>query len=344
MSSKNKFGFGALETKSTEKSKRRTPGPMGMAVREAAASLQDSTDAKVEQRRKNASDAKEYRAAIEEGRVLEMLDISKISTDDLPRDRLELDDVARSDEMDELVESIRNRGQREPIEVYRNDSGVIQLKKGWRRLTALRQLYEQTRDDQFSKVSARVADTSSDRLDLYIDMVEENIIREDLTFAEMASLAIVASADFEGTDPESMVNTLYSSLHKMKRSYIRSFVFLLQELGAALQWPKAVSRNLGVDVARKLKSGESGELASMLMGAKSADEQSSLLMKFIAADGQKVKAQPRVPKEKFEFHVGKTKVTARSGECRIVDGVDYAQLPKDQLEKAICAFKDALKD
>ncbi len=344
MSSKNKFGFDALETKSAEQTRRRTPGPMGMAVREAAASLQGSTDAKVEQRRKNASDAKEYRAAIEEGRVLVMLDISDISTDDLPRDRLALDDVASSDEMDELVESIRNRGQKEPIEVYRDGGGVIQLKKGWRRLTALRQLYEQTRDTRFSKVSARVADRSADRLDLYIDMVEENIIREDLTFAEMAKLAIVASAEFEGVDAESMVNTLYSSLHKMKRSYIRSFVFLLQKLGDDLQWPKSVSRNLGVDVSRKLKSDGAGEIASELKGAIDVDEQSNILMKFVAPDNKKVKTLPRAHKEKFEFHVGKTKVTARSGECRIVDKVDYAQLPKDRLERAIRAFQNALKD
>ena len=344
MSSKNKFGFGALETKSTEKSRRRTPGPMGMAVREAAASLQDSTDAKVEQRRKNASDAKEYRAAVNEGRVLDMLDIFDISTDDLPRDRLALDDVAHSDEMDELVESIRNRGQREPIEVYRDGNNTFQLKKGWRRLTALRQLFEQTRDDRFSKVSARVAESGADRLDLYIDMVEENIIREDLTFAEMAKLAIVAASEFEGTDAEGMVNTLYSSLHKMKRSYIRSFVYLLEELGDALKWPKDVSRNLGVDVARKLKSDGAGGLASGLARAVDSDEQIALLLKFVAIDGKRAAPQPRLRKEKFEFHVGKTKVTARSGECRIVDNVDYAQLPKDQLERAIQAFQKVLKE
>jgi ParB family chromosome partitioning protein len=63
-----------------------------------------------------------------------------------------------------------------------------------------------------------------------------------------------------------------------------------------------------------------------------------------AADEKRSTPQPRLRKEKFEFHVGKSKVTARSGECRIVDNVDYAQMPKDQLERAIRAFQKVLKE
>ena len=345
MTSKNKFGFEPLETKDVAPPRRRSPGPMGMAVREAAESLQESTEVKVEQRRQNALDAKEYRAAQSEGRVLATLPIDSILSDDLPRDRLDLAAVAASDEMDELVTSIRNRGQREPIEVYRDAAGNYQLKKGWRRLTALRKLFADTGDAGFANVVARVADESNDRLALYIDMVEENIIREDLTFAELAQLAITAANDesFEENDAEAMVGRLFGSLHKMKRSYIRSFVYLLQELREELKWPKDVSRNLGVDVARKLKASlDRSDLFDGLSGCETSEEQSKILKSFVEDEVKVAAKSAKLPREKFEFHVGATKVTARSGECRIVDKRDYTQLPKGRLEEAILAFKRAL--
>lgn len=347
MNSKNKFGFEPLETKSVGTSRRRSPGPMGTAVREAAASLQESTEEKVVQRRQNASDAKEYRVAQQEGRVLVHLPLDSILVDDLPRDRLELDAVATSDEMDELVASIRRRGQQEAIEVFLDSAGGYQLKKGWRRLTALRRLFDETGDEQFANAIVRVSSSEDDRLALYTDMVEENIIREDLTFAEMAQLAITASKDeaFEGVSADEMVGRIYASLHKMKRSYIRSFVYLLQELGDALQWPKEVSRNLGVDVSRRLKATpDVGSLLGGLNECRSPQAQSEVLAAFVSEVTKSRTAEPKRAREKFEFHVGSVKVTARSGECRIVDERDYTLIPKERLERAIRAFQDALNE
>ena len=63
MSSKNKFGFAPIEAEPSKRKRERSVGPMGVAVREAAESLQTSTEAKVEQRHLNAQDAKAYRAA-----------------------------------------------------------------------------------------------------------------------------------------------------------------------------------------------------------------------------------------------------------------------------------------
>jgi ParB family chromosome partitioning protein len=320
---------------------------MGAAVREAAGSLQDSTDAKVEQRRRNAEDAKLFRAAQDEGRVLIAVPLREIHTTDLPRDRLDLAAVAASDEMEELKASIRERGQKEPVELYRDQNGDLQLKKGWRRFTALSQLFQATGDAAFETVMARIEEGTEDRLSRYIDMVEENVVREDLTFAEMAQVAILAADDAatDEIDPDAMVLRLYGSLHKMKRSYIRSFVYLLLTLGAALQFPKAVPRNLGADVSRALKAGEdAAPLSAALQGATSEAQQSAILHNFLkkartgAATTTKVSA-----KEKREFHVGDMKVTARNGECRIVSPMDFASVPKGQLEAAIAAFEAALR-
>lgn len=174
------------------------------------------------------------------------------------------------------------------------------------------------------------------------------MVREDLSFAEMAQVAILAAQD-EATDeidPDAMVLRLYGSLHKVKRSYIRSFVFLLTALEGDLKFPKAVSRNVGVDVARALKSlDDAASLRGLLRGCTTEAEQTAVLAKFLekkpAADAAP-KAVER--KEKREFHVGDMKVTARNGECRIVGEDDFAGMPKAQLEYAVAAFQRALRE
>ncbi|MGI9389111.1 MAG: ParB/RepB/Spo0J family partition protein, partial [Boseongicola sp.] len=334
MARKNKFGIDAPEVKS-DAPRIRSVGPMGAAVREAAEDFQASTEAKVEARRKNAEDAREFRTAQDEGRVLANVSLTDISTDALPRDRMDLASIASSVEMEELKASIRERGQKEPVELFRDEAGALQLKKGWRRLTALRQLFAETGDDAYSKIVARIESGESGRLDRYIDMVEENVVREDLSFAEMAQVALTAAADpnVPENDPDALVNRLYASLHKMKRSYVRSFVFLLNELGDSLKFPKSVSRNIGSQVARKLqKEGGAGELRAALEQCTDALLQHTALLEFVGELKATEKPRKRTltrASEKFEFRVGEMKVTARKGECRIVSGADFASLPKD---------------
>ena len=350
MSGKNKFGFGPLSA-SDVAPRRRDVGPMGAAVREAASSLNESTDNLVEQRRQNAADAKAFRQAQDEGRVLVSIPLDDVRMDDLPRDRLELTSVAASDEMEELKASIRERGQKEPIEVYQTPGGY-QLKKGWRRLNALQQLRQETGDGRFAKVVARVSDGPESRIDLYIDMVEENVIREDLSFAEMAQVAILAAKDIgldeQGADE--LVGRLYASLHKMKRSYIRSFVHLVSELGDALRFPKSVSRNLGVDVARKLQAspGIAARLIKMLSAIETADEQNDILRRFLEEPAErpseKAEEKTRPKSVKYEFHVGAAKVTARRGECRILSDADFSAVDRRKLQRAIEAFQAVLDD
>lgn len=347
MSSKNKFGFAPLEADPPAPRRSRSPGPMGAAVRDTAETLTESTEAKVEQRRRNAEDARKFREAEEGGRLLVDLPLDEVLTDDLPRDRIDLAAVAVADEMEELKSSIQTRGQKEPIEVYRSEAGQYQLKKGWRRLTALRQLLAESGDKKFSTVTARIEVGEHDRVLRYVDMVEENVVREDLTFAEMAQVAIAAAQDpnVPESDPAELVARLYGALHKTKRSYIRNFVFLLVALEDDLKWPKAVSRNIGVEVARAITSqAHASELRAQLAECMSEEAQAKVLADFLAAtkkDGGAARPAKR-PKKKFEFFVGKTKITARDGELRIVSNRDFAGTPKGVLEDAIKAFEGAL--
>ena len=347
MSSKNKFGFAPLEADKPQARKARSPGPMGVAVRDVAENLSEATEAKVEQRRRNADDAKTYRAAVEEGRLLVPIALSEIATDDLPRDRMDLEGVAQSDEMEELKASIRERGQKEPAEVYIGPDGRYQLKKGWRRFTALSQLFAETGDSSFNSLIARVEVGQGDRVARYVDMVEENVIREDLTFAEMAQVAITAAQDggVDEMDPTEMVPRLYSALHKTKRSYVKNFVTLLSALGDSLPWPKSIPRNLGVEAARAIKDdGRVDDLRAVLEACTTVEEQNAALVAFVKADGHATpeRAPSPAPKQKFEFFVGKTKVTAREGECRLVSNRDFATVPKGRLEAAVKAFEKVL--
>ena len=61
---------------------------------------------------------------------------------------------------------------------------------------------------------------------LYRKMVDENLVRKDISFAEMAMLALDYAAD-PGTavnDPEKAVAVLFKSAGYQKRSYIRTFM------------------------------------------------------------------------------------------------------------------------
>lgn len=343
MSKKNKFGIEPLAPVGGLR-RERSVGPMGAAVREAAEDLHASTEAKVEQRRRNADEARQFREARDEGRVLVRLPLGEISTSALPRDRIDLEAVAQADEMEELKASIRARGQKEPVEVFRDADGVLQLKKGWRRLTALRQLLDETGDAAFATVVARIDGAAAEQLERYVDMVEENVVREDLTFAEMAQVVLEAAADSAvgESDTDVLVNRLYGSLHKMKRSYIRSFVTLLTELGPTLKWPKAVSRNLGVEVVRRMqREGDGAVLVRALEAAGSAEAQRVAMERYVAGAGQS--APVAAKREKYECRVADMKITARDGECRIKADVDFTGIPRDRLEEAVRAFDKALK-
>ena len=352
MTRKNKFGIAPLETKSMGVAKTRTrpPGPMGAAVREAAGSLQEATEVKLEQRKQNATDAKELRAAREEGRVLERIPLDQVDISDLPRDRMDLDGVLAADEMEELITSIRSRGQKEPAELYEGVGGQLHLKTGYRRLMALKTLYAETRDEAFGALLARVDRKASDRLGRYIDMVEENVVREDLTFAEMAQVAITAAAD-EGVAEQSataMVNQLYGALHKMKRSHIRNFVQLLETFGDLLIAPKLVPRNTGTELIRALQADriDVEDLRRRLGDCSDAETQNKVMGQVVKEDRatQKPRVAKRTPaRQKFEFHVGASKVTARKGEFRIVSDTDYAGIGQEDLARAVAAFEAALK-
>ena len=71
------------------------------------------------------------------------------------------------------------------------------------------------------------------------------------TAPEMAQVAIIAARE-EGQAAADLVSRIYASLHKMKRSYIRSFIPLVERLGEVLLYPQEIPRALGLALAQRL--------------------------------------------------------------------------------------------
>ncbi len=348
---KSKFGIEPVVIPETETAARKkSKGPMSAAVRDAAGSLTETVAARTEARKRNAEDANAFRTAQQEGRVLRYINVGDVHTDDLPRDRLDLESLALSEEMDELKASIRAQGQQEAIEIFTDENGGFQLVKGWRRLHALKSLLDETGEEKFSQILARVDVRSEVRVEVYQRMVEENIIRQDLSLAEMAHVALVAGRDslVEVGNAGDVVTRIFSSLAKQKRTYIRLFVELLEKLGDDLRFPKDLSRDLGAELAYKLRSSgvDIEKLRSELREVEESGEQDQVIRRFLDASKGEVsepakRSEPRV--RKFEVRVGDTKLTAKSGELRLKSSIDYSQVPRDRLELALAAFNKVIE-
>lgn len=189
------------------------------------------------------------------GLMIEEVPLSAIDETHLVRDRIEQD----AEEMDALVESLRARGQQTPIELVpldaRPDGRNHGLISGWRRLGALKRLYAETSDPKFATVKALIIrpDTAQDA---YIAMVEENEIRVNLSHYERARIAVRAMKEEVFPTLKKALQSLFANVPRAKRSKIRSFVTLVEELDAVLFYPTAISEKLGLALVRAMAEDE----------------------------------------------------------------------------------------
>ena len=190
----------------------------------------------------------ELRSAKVEGRMVQSIALDLIDVDHLVRDRMTHDAA----EMAALRSSLRARGQQTPIEVLEVGQGRYGLISGWRRLCALKDLFEETKEARFSHIQALIkrVDTVSDA---YIAMVEENEIRADLSFYERARLAAEAVRLKLYPNTGQAVQGLFVRASAAKRSKIGSFIVVHDALGDALRFPTAIPERLGLALAGALQ-------------------------------------------------------------------------------------------
>jgi ParB family transcriptional regulator, chromosome partitioning protein len=160
----------------------------------------------------------------------------------------------RDPELDELKASIRAIGLSNPIRVEQVEDG-FELVQGFRRLMAYRELHAETGEERFAAIPAGLLPRGESLDSLYRRMVDENLVRRDISFAEMGMLVLNYMEDHpaEADDAHGVTERLYSSANRQKRSHIRTFVRLMQDIGHALRHPEAIPRALGSDLVRKFE-------------------------------------------------------------------------------------------
>ena len=248
----------------------------------------------------------EMSAARQEGRLAVRVPLGAIDPGHFARDRMGVEDA----EMSALVASIRAHGQRVPLDLMAGEGDRYALISGWRRLTALTQLYQETGEARFGEALA-VIRTPVDAGAAYVAMVEENEIRVGLSYYERARIAALAAQRGAFASAEAAIDALYASGSKAKRSKIRAFLGIHDALGAALSHPQALSERLGLAVAAGLKEGQEVRLKAALATAADSPEAEAAALLQALKGGSVSHAKPAAERlaDGVEMRVQKGRVT-----------------------------------
>ncbi|WP_323764779.1 ParB/RepB/Spo0J family partition protein [Marinovum sp.] len=261
--------------------------PIADVVGEAAAMSQPlPAEARAEQARDKA-DAARLRAAEQDGRLVRMIPVTEVHVTGVSRDRIEV----AQDELMELAASISESGLRLPIEVYQNDEGYA-LISGFRRLEAFRHLAASVGGHAEIPAFVRAPETVAE---VYVAMIEENEIRVGLSQYERGRAAAMAVSDGVFTTLDEAVNALFRAASKAKRSKIRSFAMIHDELADMLAHATAMNERQCLRLATALRAGLGPEIREALEQAKpqSAEEEWQVMLGFVERAEQAERAPGR---------------------------------------------------
>ncbi|MBM2578007.1 ParB N-terminal domain-containing protein [Jannaschia sp. Os4] len=228
--------------------------PIAQVAAEAASLGSAETPEQEAARVRDRRDAEAWRRAEAEGWLVRDLPLEAIRTDGMTRDRMRLDPEG----MEELRGSIRENGLRLPIEVTERDGGQYDLVSGLRRLTATRDVA-----GQGATIRAFVRPARS-RPEALVAMVEENEMRADLSSYERGRIAATAVRDGAFPDLEAATNALFAQASKAKRSKVRSFALVHEELGDLLTFPQELSERQCLRLAKAIKARQGPALRQAL--------------------------------------------------------------------------------
>ena len=244
---------------------------------------------------RDSVDAKAWRTAVDQGRVIEDLPLAAIAINHLIRDRM----VVESTELDELRASIATNGLRLPVEVVALPEGKYGLVSGWRRMYVVQQLAETDRD-AYETIKAIVR-APYEAGAIYTAMVEENELRSQISPYERGRIAVMAAETGAFSDTEAAIETIFATASRAKRSKIRSFALLHEELGDMLRFPTDLSERNGLRLAYALREGHTSALRYALIKSKTDHATEWALIEPIIAKAEAVErgadrgGRPRVP-------------------------------------------------
>ncbi|MCV6587355.1 MAG: ParB N-terminal domain-containing protein [Marinibacterium sp.] len=330
-------------------------GPMASAISENADALRDRKAAEAEIRNENDRLAAEFVRLKREGLIVDRIALDDVVTDKLIRDRRPQDD----DELEELKQSIQDIGLSNPIRVELREDGKFELIQGMRRWLAFQALRDSGAGGDYDTIPAGIEPGGAPAIDAYRRMVDENLIRKNISFSEMATLARRYADDpaNDCSDAAEAVSLLFKSASYVKRSYIRAFAELLVQLEKVLEHPEAIPRNVGVDLKRRIEAEPSlvADVTQALRAAPGRDsaQEVEILRGFAnaAADtlptGKTAGRKPaKARKAKTTFQVplpdGVAKCSASQGRLELRHDADFSAMDRVALERAVAAFFAAL--
>ena len=335
-------------------------GPMAAAIAENAGSLRERQTIEAEIRAENEALAIEHVRLKRLGLITDLIALDQIETYKLTRDRAMGDDY----ELAELITSIRDVGLSNPIRVEQRSDGKFELVQGFRRLSAYRALLAETADATlWGQIPAAIMQRGETMDMLYRRMVDENMVRKDISFAEMAMMAISFASDpgTSVTDADRAVAQLFQSASYSKRSYIRGFIPMMEILGEHLKFYQHIPRALGLRVSTELQ--ERSEIGAMIkaelkqMDNRSVMDELDLLQRLTGVapedDGLGLRSKPaRAPKPAAEGHakttfqiasrMGAAKCAAANGRLEIRLDRDFSVMDRKKLESAVRSMLDHL--
>lgn len=239
--------------------------PIAQVAAEAAAATEPVPAETRARQARDAADAGALRAAMDEGRLIVEVPVSEIVLEELSRDRMALE----REELEELKLSILRTGLRLPVELFEladpapgTRYGLI---SGLRRVTAIRELHGPE-----ARIPALIR-TPRDAGDALVAMVEENEVRSGLSHYERGRIAVLAVGQGHFASLEEAVSRLFGTGSKAKRSKIRSFALIHEELGDMLSFPQALTEKGGLRLAGALRQGFEGEIRSALAKGAAGD-------------------------------------------------------------------------
>lgn len=342
----------AVETPAPTEPQRR--GPMATAISENADASRQRAQVEAEIRAENDALAHEFVRLKKLGLVTDMIPLAQIGIGKLVRDRSR----RGNPDVEDLKTSIQAVGLSNPIRVEPTGQGGYELIEGWRRLTAYKALLAETGDPHWSRIPASFVPAGETVDGLYRRMVDENLVRKDISWAEMARLARAYAEDHVGgcEDLDQAVNHLFASANPQKRSYIRRFAHLLARLEKHLEHPEAIPRALGLSLAQRLD--QNPELAARIVDRlrreprRSAEEEVGILQDFdmielapISPRGNPGRGRPAKRGKtvlRLPLPAGEVKCTAAPGRVELVLDRDFSTVERGRLEAAIEAFFQVL--
>ncbi|UWQ16029.1 ParB N-terminal domain-containing protein (plasmid) [Aliiroseovarius sp. M344] len=321
-------------------------GPMASAISENAAALEERKTVEASIRAENDRLAHEHVRLKKAGLITDLIPLDAIRADKLTRDRKQ----GRDEDLDELKASIRDVGLSNPIRVEQVGEGVFELVQGFRRLSAFQELFDETGDERFARIPAGLMAHGEELELLYRRMVDENLVRRDISFAEMAELArgYVADPETSAQDADQALTALFGSVSRQKRSYIKHFMALLDAIGSHLKFPEAIPRALGLMLEKRLMSedGAAAKVRAALAAALVTTPEAELAVLREQASPQPSARKPSEPKPKgvakttFRQDVkgGTVRCAASEGRIEMRIARDFSNVDRHRLEEAVKAF------